>query len=134
MSSAGRIARRVKAKRSGAGGRETDAGLAFTCQLGVEGARLVALREIASIILDTHRFGVGEARKHDAAELARVARAIGVERPAPLPAVDPHRELARLRNRSFDGGEPRIRFARHQFDTGRFDPHQRLGHGLFGAR
>ena len=74
-------------------------------QLGIERAVLVALREIAAIVVERHRLRLGEAIEHDAAELVRVALAIGVERPAQFPAVDPQREGARFRDRGLDGGD-----------------------------
>src|SRR5262249_47636370 len=65
---------------------------------------------------------------------ARVALAVGIERPAPFPGVDPHRERARWRDRGFDGGELRMGLAREHFDAGGLEPRQRIGDGLLGVR
>src|SRR5262245_54331716 len=96
------IARRFETERRGGGRGEADAGVALRRQLGVKRTGLVALREVVPVVLETHGLGVGEAGQHGAAELARVALAVGIERPAPFPAVDPHRERACWRDRGFD--------------------------------
>src|SRR5262249_3214788 len=104
-------------------------GVALRRQLAVERAGLVALCEVVSVVVEAHGLGLGEAGEHGAAELARVALAGGIERPAPFPAVDPHRERARWRGRGFDGGDLRIGLARENFRTGGLSPRQRAGHG-----
>src|SRR6516225_1131835 len=114
MGGAAWIARRGETERRGGGRGEADAGVALRRQLGVERAGLVALRQVVPVVVEAHRFGIGEAGEHGAAELARVALAVGVERPAPFPAVDPHRERARWRDRGFDGGELRMGLARER--------------------
>ena len=80
----------VDVEAEGRGGRrgKADAGIALRRQLRVERARLLALREVVAVIVEAHGLGLGEPLEHDAADLARVALAIGVERPARFPAVD----------------------------------------------
>ena len=67
----------------------------------IDRADLLARLEVGAIVVERHRLGFGEPVEHDAAELARVAVAIGVERPAALPGVDPYRQRPRLRDRRF---------------------------------
>src|SRR6516164_10632818 len=109
MGGAAWIARRVETERRCGGCGEADAGVALRRQLGVERAGLVALREVFPVVVEAHGLGLGKAGEHGATELARVALAVGIERPAPFPRVDPHRERARWRDRGFDGGDLRMR-------------------------
>src|SRR6516164_1008857 len=102
MGGAARIARRFETERRGGGRREADAGVALRRQLGVKRTGLVALREIVPVVLEAHGLGLDEASQHGAADFARVALAVGIERPAPFPGVDPHRERARWRDRGCD--------------------------------
>src|SRR5215472_18565767 len=133
MGGAARIARRFETERRGGGRREANAGVALRRQLGVERTGLVALREIVPVVVEAHGLGLGEASQHGVAELARVALVVGIERPAPFPGVDPHRERARWRDRGFDGSELRMGLARENFDAGGLEPRQRIGDGLLGV-
>lgn len=54
-------------------------------------AVFITLGDVAAVVVKAHRFGFGKPVKQRAAELARIAIAIGVERPAPFPGIDAHR-------------------------------------------
>jgi len=92
------------------------------------------LHEIGAVFVEGHGLGFGESREHDAAELARIPLAIGIERPARFPTVDAHRERARLRDRRLDGGNLGMGLRGQHVDASGLELRQRVGHRLLGAR
>ena len=101
-----KLASPVDARPAGAapGAAERDAGVEFPRQRLIGGAALVAFFDVAAVVVERHRIGPRGKVEHRLAELAGVARAVGVERPARLPGDDvvrraPARRVSRLRPR-----------------------------------
>src|ERR1700677_2970231 len=80
-----------------------------------------AFLDVAAIIVEGPRLSPGAKVVQRLAELVRVARAVGVERPARLPGDDVVREFPHVEDRVLDRGDGFAFTPCHERDAGRLE-------------
>src|ERR1700677_4981392 len=104
----------VEADRGRARRRQRQAGVEFLRQRLIDGAPSLTLGDVAAIVVEGHRLSPCGEVVHRLAELARVARSGGVERPARLPGDDVMGELPSVVDRVLARGDVFIFTARYE--------------------